>query len=87
MKFATDHNIHLSVITTGHDKKGRNDAGSGLLIDLSLLKGVRVLESFTPTERNAENPDHNAPPNVIIPSPGVQATIAFGPAVAGLAWL
>ncbi|PVH83979.1 FAD-binding domain-containing protein [Cadophora sp. DSE1049] len=72
IRFATTHNIRLSVITTGHDQLGRSDAGSGLLIDLSLLKGVRVLESFEPTLEGAESPDHSgtAGPNVIVPKEG-----------------
>jgi len=85
MKFATDNNIRLTVITTGHDQEARSDAGSGLIIDLSQMRGVRVLESFTPTLYGAQSPDHNAPPNVIVPKEGVQAAVTFGPAVAGLA--
>jgi hypothetical protein len=85
VNFARENNIRLTVITTGHDQQGRSDAGSGLIIDLSNLRGVRVLESFVPTEQGAESPDHNAPPNVIVPKDGVQAAVTFGPAVAGLA--
>ncbi|KAH6720615.1 hypothetical protein BKA61DRAFT_652022 [Leptodontidium sp. MPI-SDFR-AT-0119] len=85
VKFAAAHNIRVSVITTGHDQLGRSDAGSGLLIDLSLLKGVRVLESFQPTEEGAESPDNSGVPNVIVPKEGVQSAVTFGPAVAGLA--
>lgn len=85
VKFAAAHSIRLSVITTGHDQLGRSDAGSGLLIDLSELKGVRVLESFEPTTEGAESPDPSGVPNTIIPKEGVQAAVTFGPAVAGLA--
>ncbi|RDW74888.1 hypothetical protein BP6252_06030 [Coleophoma cylindrospora] len=85
VKFAALHNIRLTVITTGHDQQGRSDAGSGLLIDLSQLRSVRVLESFTPTQEGVESPDPNVGPNVITPIPGVQAAVTFGPAVAGLA--
>lgn len=85
MKFAAQYNIRLSVITTGHDQLGRSTAGSGLLIDLSLLGGVRLSESFTPTMTGGEDLDHSAEPNVIDPIPGVQAAVTYGPAVAGLA--
>jgi hypothetical protein len=85
VNFAREHNIRLTVITTGHDQQGRSDAGSGLIIDMSNLRGVRVLDSFVPTIQGAKSPDHNAPPNVIVPKEGVQAAVTFGPAVAGLA--
>lgn len=85
VNFAREHNIRITVITTGHDQEGRSDAGSGLIIDLSNLRGVRVLESFEPTEQGAESPDPNSLPNIIVPKEGVQAAVTFGPAVAGLA--
>lgn len=85
VKFAAKHNIRLSVITTGHDQLGRSDAGSGLIIDLSMLTGVRVLESYEPTEQGVEPLDHDAAPNVIVPRDGTQAAVTFGSAVAGLA--
>ena len=85
MKFAAKYNIRLSVIATGHDQLGRSTAGSGLLIDLSLLAGVRLSESYTPTITGLEDLDHRAAPNVINPIPGVQAAVTYGPAVAGLA--
>ncbi|KAJ3543177.1 hypothetical protein NM208_g3712 [Fusarium decemcellulare] len=85
VSFAAKHNIRLSVITTGHDQLGRSDAGSGLLIDLSLLKGVRVQESFTPTVEGVTSLNHTEAPNVIAPKPGMGGIVTFGPAVAGLA--
>ncbi|KAK2623642.1 hypothetical protein QTJ16_006823 [Diplocarpon rosae] len=82
VRFASQHNIRIAVITTGHDQIGRNDAGSGLLIDLSLLKNVRVSESFTATTEGVPWADSTVP-NVIVPKEGVQAAVTFGPAVAG----
>ncbi|VUC37252.1 unnamed protein product [Clonostachys rosea] len=84
VRFATDHNIRLAVVTTGHDQLGRSDAGSGLLLDLSYLRGIKVHESFVPTSRGTERLDHTKEPNVITPIPGVQAAATFGPAAAGL---
>lgn len=84
VRFATEHNVRLSVITTGHDQLGRSDAGSGLLLDLSFLRGVKVHESFISTESGTDRLDHTKEPNVITPVPGVQAAATFGPAAAGL---
>lgn len=85
VKFAAKHNIRLSVITTGHDQLGRSDAASGLLIDLSLLKGVRIQESFKPTKEGLSPLNHTEEANVITPKPGAGGVVTFGPAVAGLA--
>jgi len=84
VRFATEQNVRLSVITTGHDQLGRSDAGSGLLLDLSFLRGIKVHESFVTTEGGTDRLDHTAKTNVITPVPGVQAAVTFGPAAAGL---
>lgn len=84
VRFATEHNVRLSVITTGHDQLGRSDAGSGLLLDLSFLRGIKVHESFVATETGTDRLGHIEKPNVITPVPGVQAAVTFGPAAAGL---
>lgn len=86
VRFASKHNIRLSVITTGHDQLGRSDAGSGLIVDLSLMNKVNVLESFTPTKKGAAGPGHTIEaPNVVVPEEGVQAAVTFHPGVTGLA--
>ncbi|WQF90166.1 Putative berberine/berberine, FAD-binding domain, PCMH-type, FAD-binding, type PCMH, subdomain 2 [Colletotrichum destructivum] len=86
VRFASEHNIRLSVITTGHDQLGRSDAGSGLVIDLSLMNKVNVLESFTPTSEGATSPRYPVEaPNTITPRDGIQAAVTFHPGVAGLA--
>lgn len=84
VRFATEHNIRITVLTTGHDQLGRNDAGSGLVIDLSLLSGVKVLESFTPTKQGQAFVRPDSEINVITPKAGIQAAVTFGPARAGL---
>ncbi|KAF2402488.1 FAD-binding domain-containing protein [Trichodelitschia bisporula] len=76
VKLAAKRNLRLSVINSGHDFLGRNDAPSGLSLDVSLLGGVRVLESFTPTEKGAEKP--GKAPNTIVPVKGKQAAVTFG---------
>ncbi|KAF4553900.1 FAD-binding domain-containing protein 44 [Elsinoe fawcettii] len=83
IRFVKHHNIRVQVITTGHDQLGRSDAGSGLLIDLSKLKGVRVMESYTPTRRGVEDLAFDTAVNTIKAKPGVQAAVTFGPGVAG----
>jgi hypothetical protein len=70
IKFAAKHNIRVSIIASGHDYMGRNDAPSGIWIDLSKLKGVRVSPSFTPTEEGLPSPEGRT--NVIPP----QSTVA-----------
>lgn len=85
-RFASKHNIRLSVITTGHDQLGRSDAGSGLVIDMSLMNRVNVLESFTPTSEGAASPDHTIhAPNIITPNEDIQPAVTFQPGVTGLA--
>ncbi|KAF2436679.1 FAD-binding domain-containing protein [Tothia fuscella] len=76
VKFCAKNSIRLVIIASGHDFLGRNDGPSGLTLDVSLLKGVRVLESFTPTAQGAERPLKKA--NVIVPVPGRQAAVTFG---------
>jgi FAD/FMN-containing dehydrogenase len=57
-------------------KLGRNDAPSGLTLDVSLLKGVKVLESYTPTEQGQPKPGRIV--NKITSVPGNQAAVTFG---------
>jgi hypothetical protein len=76
VKFCAKNRIRLSIITSGHDFLARNDAPSGLSLDISLLGGVKVLESFTPTEKGAEKPPRAV--NTIVPVPGKQAAVTFG---------
>ncbi|KAE9984832.1 hypothetical protein EG328_008234 [Venturia inaequalis] len=76
VKFAATNNVRLTLITTGHDFPGRNDAPSGLSLDTSLLKGINVLEEFVPTAAGAAKPKGTG--NTIIPVPGKQAAVTFG---------
>jgi len=76
VKFADKYNIRLSVINSGHDFVGRNDAPSGLLIDVSELQGITVHKSFTPTAKGVPPPGAKA--NVIVPEKGQQAAVTIG---------
>ncbi|KAI7780119.1 FAD-linked oxidoreductase [Diaporthe eres] len=62
----------------------RSDAGSGLLVDLLLFNGVKVLESFTAAEEGQVFVEPDTEVNVVRPKDGVRAAVAFGPASAGL---
>jgi FAD binding domain-containing protein len=77
VKFASENNVRLTIITTGHDYLGRNDAPSGLALDVSPLKGVRVLPSFTPKSEGVESAI-GTETNVISPQPGSQPAVTFG---------
>lgn len=82
VRFASEHNVRLTVITTGHDYQGRNDAPSGLSLDTSQLRGVKVLPSFTPTLQGAESPVVGQPVNIIPPGK-IGAAVTFGVGVVG----
>jgi hypothetical protein len=54
VKFAKRHNVRLSILNSGHDFHGRNDAPNGLLLVIRTLKGARILPTFTPTAEGAK---------------------------------
>lgn len=83
VRFAKEHNIRLTILTTGHDQLGRSDAGSGLLIDLSLFQGARVMQSYTPTTEGLPFVGMNTTVHKIEPVECRQAAVSYGPAVAG----
>ncbi|KAJ0267751.1 hypothetical protein COL940_014066 [Colletotrichum noveboracense] len=85
VRFAASNNIRLTVITTGHDELGRSDAGSGLIIDLSLLRGARVSMSFTATKEGVASPASDEELKTIQPESASQAAATFNPAVGSLA--
>ena len=78
VKFAAKYRVRLSIVNSGHDYMGRNDAPDGLWLDVSKLAGVKVLESFEPTAEGAETPDPSGKVNVITPKPGVQTAATLG---------
>ncbi|KAL1595301.1 hypothetical protein SLS60_009991 [Paraconiothyrium brasiliense] len=84
VRFAKDHNVRLSVLTTGHDQLQRSDAGSGLLIDLSLFQGACVRSSYTPTAEGLPFVGLDTEAESIEIVEGQQAAVSFGPALAGL---
>lgn len=78
VNFAASNNVRLSIMNSGHDFIGRNDAPSGLSLQIGELKGVRVLESFTPTAQGAESITYKTVSNVIKPIEGKQAAATIG---------
>ncbi|KAF2428253.1 FAD-binding domain-containing protein [Tothia fuscella] len=76
VKFAAQNNIRLTLITTGHDFLGRNDAASGLSLDASLLAGITVHDNWEATTTGTPRPGKTA--NIIVPVPGKQAAVTFG---------
>lgn len=84
VRFAREHNVRLSVLTTGHDQLQRSDAGSGLLIDLSLFQGVRAMPSYTATNEGLPFVGLDTEAEAIELVEGEQAAVSFGPALAGL---
>jgi hypothetical protein len=78
VKFAASNNVRLSIMNSGHDFIGRNDAPSGLSLQIGELKGVRVLESFTATAQGAEPITYKTVSNVIKPVEGKQAAATIG---------
>ncbi|KAF2404017.1 FAD-binding domain-containing protein [Trichodelitschia bisporula] len=85
LAFATRYNVRLAIINSGHDFLGRNDAASGLWLAVGNIKGVRVLDSFTPSADGALPANYSADPvetaNVIKQAPGKQAYVTFGAGV------
>jgi hypothetical protein len=64
------------MLTTVHGN--RNDAASGLLLNVKDMKGVRVLESFEPTKEGAEPVTYKTVTNVIKPVAGKQPAVTVG---------
>jgi hypothetical protein len=83
VKFTAKYNIRLSIINSGHDFLGRNDAPSGLLLTVSGLKGIRLLEEYIPTAKGAEPINYKTPTNTIRPNPGKQAAATIGGGITG----
>ncbi|KAF2400246.1 FAD-binding domain-containing protein [Trichodelitschia bisporula] len=78
VKFVSDHNLRLSVLNSGHDFIGRNEAPSGLSLVINELKGIRVLDSFTPTPQGALAVNYSTKANTIAPVAGQQAAATLG---------
>ena len=60
MAFAAEHNIALSVKSTGHDFQGRSINRNTLNVWLHNLKNVTYFEQWSPTECDANEPPRKA---------------------------
>lgn len=78
VKFAAKHNVRLSVINSGHDFMGRNDAPSGLHLAVGRLDGVRVTKSFRPTKEGEPPVKNNERPKKLDLEAGQGAFVTFG---------
>jgi FAD/FMN-containing dehydrogenase len=67
----------LTITPNSHDFQGRNDAPNGLALVVTALKGVRILEDFTPTVNGADSVNSATKTNVISPQ-AKQAYVTFG---------
>lgn len=81
--FATSHNVRISIINTGHDYMARNDAPSGLLLDVSRLSGVITHSDWKPRPGGDPPVNPAAVPNVVTPVNGKQAAVTFGAGLVG----
>jgi FAD binding domain len=81
--FATTNNVRISIINTGHDYMARNDAPSGLLLDVSSLGGVITHADWRPKPGGDPRVDPAAAPNVVRLLPGKQAAVTFGAGLVG----
>jgi hypothetical protein len=54
VKFAAKHQIRVSIINSGHDFVGRNDAPNGLWIHVGNIRGVRVEQNYEATEKGTD---------------------------------
>ena len=58
--FSRKHNIRLTLLNSGHDFLGRNDAPSGLSLVTTGLKGVQISTDFTPTIQGVPSINNSA---------------------------
>jgi hypothetical protein len=77
IKFAKRYNVRFSILNSGHDFHGRNDAPNGLVLVLRALKGIRILPTFTPTKEGAKPVDSSTKENASAPLSG-PAYVTFG---------
>jgi FAD binding domain len=81
--FAASHNVRISIINTGHDYMARNDAPSGLLLDVSRLSGVITHSDWKPRPGGDPRVYPKAAPNIVTPANGKQAAVTFGAGLVG----
>ncbi|KAF2427517.1 FAD-binding domain-containing protein [Tothia fuscella] len=86
VKFATDHNVRLSILNSGHDFLARHDSPSGLSLMVGNLKGVRVSERFRAEPRGVPNVNYTTDPVTdvnTIQRVRREAAVTFGVGVTG----
>jgi hypothetical protein len=81
LAFAKKHRVRLAIINSGHDFPARNDAPSGILLDVGGMKGVRVVDGFVPTVKGADGVDWKTVTNVVERVEGREYAATFGAGV------
>ncbi|KAF2422745.1 FAD-binding domain-containing protein [Tothia fuscella] len=77
VNFAKQHRVRFSILNSGHDFHGRNDAPNGLSLVVEGLRGVNVLADFTPSTQGAPSVNSTTKTNVLPPQ-AKQAYVTFG---------
>ncbi|CAN9341905.1 unnamed protein product [Alternaria sp. RS040] len=77
VRFASEHNMSLSIITTRHDQLMRSDADSELLLDLSLFQSSHVTASYTATKEGLPLLESDLKASVVTPIEDLQAARAY----------
>ncbi|KAF2668213.1 FAD-binding domain-containing protein [Microthyrium microscopicum] len=78
VKFAAKHNIRLSIISSGLDYLGRNNAPNGLLLSLKHLKGIRQLSEFEANQSGADSVYSNASSSSSAPQVPIAVSVGAG---------
>ncbi|QDS72645.1 hypothetical protein FKW77_002478 [Venturia effusa] len=78
VKFAAEHNVRLSILNSGHDFLGRNDATSGLRLSVGEIKGIRLSKKFTANATGVPNLSANEKAEKMTMAAGDEAFVTFG---------
>ncbi|KAF1991598.1 hypothetical protein K402DRAFT_128773 [Aulographum hederae CBS 113979] len=78
VQFAAKNNIRLSILNSGHDFLGRNDAASGLALVTTNLNGMKISDSFIPSARGDAQVVPGAPINTMRIPATRQAYVTIG---------
>ncbi|TID27798.1 Low-affinity potassium transport protein [Venturia nashicola] len=78
VKFAAEHNVRLSILNSGHDFLGRNDATSGLGLSVGDIKGIRLSKKFTANATGVPALGPNEKAEKMTMAAGDEAFVTFG---------
>ncbi|KAE9984621.1 hypothetical protein EG328_008455 [Venturia inaequalis] len=78
VKFAAEHNVRLSILNSGYDFLGRNDATSGLRLSVGEIKGIRLSKKFTANATGVPALGPNEQAEKMTMAAGDEAFVTFG---------